>query len=232
MSHGASRRSSRSSSPAPGQFVTGRRLVGTIFLVPVVVAAVAAIVVARGDSGAAIGFMLQPTVLLGIVAADAVLFVWRSIAIVDAWWNAGRGVPRSDISILVLAALLAATAAMHVVVGAEVLAVRDTVDAVFASSDDEDDGFGDLAAATSSPFASVAPTTIPAVPGSVAPPSLPPTPAPTPRPGPLADGRLDILLVGADAGPVAGACAPTRSSCSASTRRAASRRSSRSRATW
>ena len=90
---------------------------------------------------------------------------------------------------------------MHVVVGAEVLAVRDTVDAVFASSDDEDDGFGELPAATASPSASVAPTTVPAVPGSVAPPSLPPTPAPTPRPGPLADGRLDILLVGADAGP-------------------------------
>jgi polyisoprenyl-teichoic acid--peptidoglycan teichoic acid transferase len=187
--------------PGTGQFLTGRRVVGAIFLVPVVVAAVAAIVVARGDSGAAIGFMLQPTVLLGIVVADAALFVWRSIAIVDAWWNVGAGVPRSNLSILVLVALLAATAAMHVVVGAEVLAVRDTVDAVFASSDDADDGFGELPAATASPSASVAPTTVPLVPGSVAPPSVPPTPEPTPRPGPLADGRLDILLVGADAGP-------------------------------
>ena len=39
--------------PGTGQLVTGRRVVGAIFLVPVVVAAVAAIVVARGDSGAA-----------------------------------------------------------------------------------------------------------------------------------------------------------------------------------
>ncbi len=187
--------------PGAGQVLTGRRAVGVLFLVPVIVAAVAAVVIAGGDAGRAIGFMLQPTILLVIVVADAVLFVWRSVAIVDAWWHAGPDLPRSDASILVLALLLAVTAAMHVVVGAEVLAVRDTVDAVFASSDDEDDGFGDLPAATASPSASLAATAVPAVPGAVPTGSPTPAPTPTPRPGPLVDGRLDILLVGADAGP-------------------------------
>ena len=41
------------------------------------------------------------------------------------------------------------------------------------------------------------------LPGETAAPTLEPTPtpSPTPRPGPLTDGRLDVLLVGGDAGP-------------------------------
>ena len=192
--------------PGTGQYLTGRPAIGALFLVPVVVAAVGGIVVAGGDPGEAVGILLQPTVLLGIVVADGVLFVWRSVAIVDAWWHVGPNVPRSDLSMVVLAILLSVTVATHMFVGVEVLAVRDTVETVFASSDDEDDGFGALPSATPSPSATLAPTATPkSVPGVVSTatptPTPSPTPTPTPRPGPLLDGRLDLLLVGADAGP-------------------------------
>jgi LCP family protein required for cell wall assembly len=192
--------------PGTGQYLSGRPAIGALFLVPVVVAAVAGIWFAGGDPGEAVGILLQPTVLLGIVVADGVLFVWRSVAIVDAWWHVGPDVPRSNLSMVVLAILLSVTVATHMFVGVEVLAVRDTVETVFASSDDEDDGFGELPAATASPSASLAQTATPkAVPGVVSTatptPTASPTPTPTPRPGPLLDGRLDLLLVGADAGP-------------------------------
>ncbi len=93
--------------------------------------------------------------LLGIVVADVVLFAWRATAIIDAWWNVGANVPRSPLSVVVLAILLAVTGATHVVVGAEVLAVHDTVDAIFASSGDEN-GFGELPAGTDAPSTSPA----------------------------------------------------------------------------
>ena len=192
--------------PGTGQYLTGRPAIGAIFLIPLVVAVVAGIAFAGGDPGEAVGILLQPTVLLGIVVADAVLFVWRSVAIVDAWWHVGPDVPRTDLSMVVLAILLSVTVAMHMFVGVEVLAVRDTVETVFASSDDEDDGFGELPAATPSPSASFEPTPTPRILAGVVPTTIPtptpsPTPTPTPRPGPLLDGRLDLLLVGADAGP-------------------------------
>jgi LCP family protein required for cell wall assembly len=192
--------------PGTGQYLTGRPAIGALFLVPLVAAAVGGIVVAGGDPGEAVGIMLQPTVLLGIVVADGVLLVWRLVAIVDAWWHVGPNVPRSDLSMVVLAILLSLTVATHMFVGVEVLAVRDTVETVFASSDDQDDGFGALPSATPSPSATLAPTATPRnVPGVVQTatptPSPSPTPSPTPRPGPLLDGRLDLLLVGADAGP-------------------------------
>ena len=139
--------------PGTGQYLTGRPAIGALFLVPLVAAAVGGIVVAGGDPGEAVGIMLQPTVLLGIVVADGVLLVWRLVAIVDAWWHVGPNVPRSDLSMVVLAILLSVTVATHMFVGVEVLAVRDTVETVFASSDDQDDGFGDLPSATPSPSA-------------------------------------------------------------------------------
>ena len=222
--------------PGTGQYLTGRPAIGALFLVPLVVAAVAGIAFAGGDPGEAVGIMLQPTVLLGIVVADGVLLVWRLVAIVDAWWHVGPDVPRSDLSMVVLAILLSVTVATHMFVGVEVLAVRDTVETVFASSDDEDDGFGELPAATASTVREPRADRHPEDPPRRCRRRSTPTPSPTPTPTP---GRLRSWTVGStccSSAPTpdraAGACALTRSSCSASTRRAARRPSSRSRATW
>ena len=191
--------------PGTGQLLTGRLLAGLLFLSPVIVAVIAAVVASGGDRGRLLGYLVQPGVLLGIVILDGVLLVWRALAIVDAWWGRHSKAPKTVFSVITLVALLALTGATHFVIGAQVMAARDTVDAVFASSDDEgDDGFGEIPDATEAP--SPTPTPLPTAtpePGATAAPtpSPTPTPAPTPVPGPLTDGRLDVLLVGGDAGP-------------------------------
>jgi hypothetical protein len=186
--------------PGAGQLLGGRIRVGLFFLLPFLLAVLIGIIVANGDRNELLGFIVQPTVLMGIALLDVVLFVWRAAAILDAWWGGGSKVPHTILSTVAVIALLAITGATHYVVGAEVMAVRDTFEAVFSAPDggtEEDDGFGDI------PDPTEAPSTTPTLPGTVATPTTEPTPtpSPTPRPGPLTDGRLDVLLVGGDAGP-------------------------------
>lgn len=183
--------------PGTGQLVAGRVIAGLLFLLPVVVAIVGGVIAAGGDRGRLAGILVQPSVLLGIVIGDVVVFLWRSAAILDAWWRA-KG-PRTSVSTAVLVTVLMLTLATHVVVGAAVWKTRDTVDAVFATSKDpNDNGFGVLPSPTHTPR----PTPTPA-PGTTPLSTTAPTatPVPTPPVGPLADGRLDVLLVGGDAGP-------------------------------
>jgi polyisoprenyl-teichoic acid--peptidoglycan teichoic acid transferase len=187
--------------PGTGQLLEGRIRVGLFFLAPFLLAILIGIVVANGDRGELLGFLVEPTTLLGIAVLDVLLFVWRAAAILDAWWGGGSKVPHTILSTVAVVVLLAITGATHYVVGAQVMAIHDTFDAVFSSpngSTTEDDGFGELPAPTEVP----SPIPTPAPGTTAAPTPLPtPTPAPTPRPGPLADGRLDVLLVGGDAGP-------------------------------
>jgi LCP family protein required for cell wall assembly len=188
--------------PGTGQLLEGRIRVGLFFLVPFLLAVLIGIIVANGDRTELLGFIVQPSVLMGIAVLDVVLFAWRAAAIVDAWWGGGSKVPHTILSTVAVVVLLAITGATHYVVGAEVMAVRDTFATVFGTPDggtgqEQDDGFGDI------PDPTDAPSTTPTLPGTGATPTTEatPTPAPTPRPGPLADGRLDVLLVGGDAGP-------------------------------
>ena len=188
--------------PGTGQLLEGRIRVGLFFLAPFVVAVLIGIVVANGDKADLLGFLVQPSVLMGIAVLDVILFVWRAAAILDAWWGGGSKVPHTILSTVAVVVLLGVTGATHYVIGAQVMAVRDTFDAVFSSADggtaEEDDGFGVLPDPTEVP--SPTPTLAPGA--TAAPtPEPTPTPSPTPRPGPLTDGRLDVLLVGGDAGP-------------------------------
>ena len=187
--------------PGTGQLLEGRVRVGLFFLLPFLVAVLIGIVVANGDKAELLGFLVQPSTLMGIAVLDIILFIWRAAAILDAWWGGGSKVPHTILSTAAVIVLLAITGATHYVVGAQVMAVRDTFDAVFAPPAGEaegDDGFGDIPDPTEepSPTPTLAPGATPAP--TVAP---TPTPSPTPRPGPLTDGRLDVLLVGGDAGP-------------------------------
>ena len=186
--------------PGAGQLLTGRVRAGLLFLSPLLLAIVVALVAAGGDRAKLLGYLLEPSVLLGIVAVDILILVWRVFAILDAWRGGGSPVARS--SVVVVVVLLVVTGATHLAIGAQVMAARDTITTVFTSSDGGDDGFGDIVRPTPLP----SPTPTPALgttPGPTASPTpVPtPTPAPTPRQGPLTDGRLDILLVGADSGP-------------------------------
>ncbi len=188
--------------PGTGQLLEGRIRVGLFFLAPFLLAVLIGIVVANGDRAQLLGFLVQPNVLMGVAILDVLLFIWRAAAILDAWWGGGSKVPHTILSTIAVVALLAITGATHYVVGAQVMAVHDTFAAVFSSPDggdvEGDDGFGDIPDPTDVP--SPTPTLLPGE--TAAPtPEPTPTPSPTPRPGPLTDGRLDVLLVGGDAGP-------------------------------
>ena len=189
--------------PGTGQLLTGRIRAGLFFLLPFLSVIVIALVAAGGDRGQLLGYLVQPSVLLGIAAFDIVILAWRIAAILDAWRGGTSAVGRT--SMVVVLALLAITGGTHYLIGLQVLMTRDTIVAVFTTPDDTgDDGFGDIAVPTETPdpTPTLEPGATPGPTSALAPTSAPtPKPAPTPRPGPLTDGRLDILLVGADSGP-------------------------------
>ncbi|MGH2456173.1 MAG: LCP family protein [Candidatus Limnocylindria bacterium] len=141
-----------------------------------------------------LGLLLQPGVLITLLVLNAALLAWRAGAIVDAFALARRrgfarpGPSRNGtLAIAALAVLLVATLGMHAGVGYIGLKTYDTITTVFATLEPSP---SPPAEPTVRPSGSVAPTTTPQ-----------PTPAPTPVPRWSDDGRLDLLLVGGDAGP-------------------------------
>jgi LCP family protein required for cell wall assembly len=140
----------------------------------------------------ALGLLVQPGVLIALLILNAALLAWRVGAIVDAWRLARRTSPqvvarsrtRQVAAATALAVLLAATLGMHVGLGFLGYKAYDTFTTVFV---------------TPEPSSSPAPegTTDPSAEATTTP---EPTPAPTPVPIWSNDGRLDMLLVGADAG--------------------------------
>ena len=137
----------------------------------------------------ALGLLVQPGVLIALLVVNAVLLAWRAGAIVDAWRLARRdssqdgdgSSTRQTLAAVVLAVLLVATLGMHVGAGFIGYKAYDTITTVFVTPE--------------TPSPTPQPTSSdPAV-----------TPEPTPVPTPVetwsTDGRLDLLLVGGDAGP-------------------------------
>jgi len=137
----------------------------------------------------ALGLLVQPGVLIALLILNAVLLAWRLGAIVDAWRLARRTSPqvvaasrtRNVAAATALAVLLSATLGMHVGLGFLGYKTYDTITTVFVTPEPSP---------TPTPQGSADPSVTPE-----------PTPAPTPVP-PIwsSDGRLDMLLVGADAG--------------------------------
>jgi LCP family protein required for cell wall assembly len=171
--------------PGLGQLALGSVRRGLLYLLPVAALVAFGAAVAAPDLVRFLGSLVRPDVLVGVFILNICLFAWRGLAIVDAWRTAAEGTPRGALTTLVVVALLLVTAATHVVVGATTYLAYDAVTAITG-----DEGFGALPAgppaSTPEPSPGATPT---------------PTPVPTPSPPPLADGRLDILLMGADAGP-------------------------------
>jgi LCP family protein required for cell wall assembly len=136
-----------------------------------------------------LGILLQPRLLLPLLLANVALLLWRIGAILDAFRLAPRGPgPRSTLGIGVLVLLLVATLVTHLGAGYLGLKTYATMTAIFV---------------TPEPSPTLAPTPLPSPGPSLASqrPSPRPTPQPTPVPAWSADGRLDVLLVGGDAGP-------------------------------
>lgn len=140
--------------------------------------------------GRALGILLQPNVLIALLALNVAVLVYRLVAIVDAYRAAVRRWPpppergQAAIAVVLLGAVVGGTLLMHGWIGVVGFKTYDTF------------------AAISHPFSTATPVpTASMLPGQTPGPTPVPTPVPTPQPAWGDDGRLDLLLIGADAGP-------------------------------
>ncbi len=209
--------------PGLGHLLLGRRRRAAMLFAPLVVlAAVAGVVlVTTPDRAELAGELLTPEALQALAVVVVAVGLYRLAVLGATFVLAARVRPVGRLDRLgraFLTALLAvAIVAPHIIAGAVIVDTRQTIMDVFDPADlgAVGDGAGDGAGSelipplepddTDSPPPSG--STIPAVAAPSARPTSLPTPSPsptaTPDPGPAwaADGRLNVLLIGADAGP-------------------------------
>ena len=177
--------------PGLGQGWAGARRRALIFALPMMLLAIGAVLALSVEGkGRAFGLLLQPEVLVGLLALNVAVLVYRIVAIVDAYRVANRRWPppergQTAVAAVLLGVVLGGTLLMHGWLGLVGYKTYDTVAAVFH---------------TSEPTPTAAPTPT-LVPGETPGPTPEPTPIATPQPVWSDNGRLDLLLIGGDAGP-------------------------------
>jgi LCP family protein required for cell wall assembly len=177
--------------PGLGQGWVGSRRRALMFAVPMILLlGVGVLVMIVQGRARALGLFLQPSVLLLLLALNVAVLGYRVYAILDAYRDASRRWPpipgrgRAAVGLFLLGAVLGGTLLMHGWLGFVGFKTYDTVVAV------------------SHPFSSPTPSPAPSLPPGETPgPTPEPTPVPTPEPAWGANGRLDVILVGGDAGP-------------------------------
>lgn len=177
--------------PGLGQGWVGSRRRALMFAVPMMLFLGTGLLVMIVQGRArALGLLLQPSVLLLLLALNLAVLAYRLFAIVDAYRGAARRWPpvaerwRAATSLALLAVVLGATLLMHGWLGLVGFKAYDTVVAISHP----------FSTPTPSPAASLAPGETPG-------PTPVPTPVATPEPVWGDNGRLDLLLIGGDAGP-------------------------------
>jgi LCP family protein required for cell wall assembly len=193
--------------PGLGQLSLGALRRGVLFALPAVGVLVAAIGLRLAGGGALFDVLLQPEILIGLLVLNVLLAGYHALAIVDAFGLAIRVRPTPPragrASVLVLAALLVGTFSLHGAIEAMGYQTYETTESVFVPS--EPGGWSipepsfqpePTATASSSPSSAASATPTPT-------PSPVVTASPSPRAAPkwAADGRLNLLLIGSDAGP-------------------------------
>ncbi|HEX5395691.1 MAG TPA: LCP family protein [Candidatus Limnocylindria bacterium] len=183
--------------PGLGQLLTGAWRRGVLFALPILALLGAAAVAWLVDRPLVVRAALSPGVLLAVVALSLAMLAYRCWAIVDAYrvsrrrWGAASSTAQHAASLLVVVILLAATAYAHGWVAYLGWNAHQTLAAVFAPGGP--DGLATPAPSASLPSGSA--TSTPAAPTAA------PTPTASPTPEWAADGRLNVLLIGSDAGP-------------------------------
>jgi polyisoprenyl-teichoic acid--peptidoglycan teichoic acid transferase len=171
--------------PGAGQLFAGATRRGLLVALPTVLLVIVIGAAVSGGMKALLANVVQPGVILGIVVVNGVFAIYHLFAIGDAWWVARRARPGSAgaRSVAVVVAALVLAVGLHGLVGGLGVQAYQTDSAVLAQPDSG--------------------ITIPAPSFAAATPSPGTTAAPTPTPGPAwaADGRLNLLLIGGDAGP-------------------------------
>lgn len=182
--------------PGLGQLWLGARRRGIVFALPAAALVVVLVAMASLSWQTVLGFLVRPETLLAILVLNVVLTLYHAAAVADAFRLARRrlasaGAPARALSVP-LVILLVVTLAVHGLIQYVGFRAYETASAVFI---EPDDGW-QIPTASSEPTPSPSPGTTPR---EATPP--PPTPTPEPVPAWAADGRLDLLLVGSDAGP-------------------------------
>ena len=119
--------------PGLGQLYSGRPWIGLLFAAPVVFLAAAAAAIVAGPLTGLRGSFFSSEVLIGVLVANGLLLAWRGISIAHAGltpWARIHGHDRRT-TVMVVAALLFITFAMHAWVGAVVLQLNETLTQVF-----------------------------------------------------------------------------------------------------
>jgi LCP family protein required for cell wall assembly len=194
--------------PGLGQLVAGARRRGILIALPAVVLLAIGAGIWVVDRSLFVRGALTPPVLIGIVGLSLVLLVYRLWAIVDAYAIGRRRAIRAPtwpmrvIGGVVLTVLLATTVFMHGWVAYVGWSAHETLTAVFSPTGPQGASPG-----VATPESSPSPAETDADPTDATPatPAPTPTPAPTLTPTPppswAADERLNVLLIGSDAGP-------------------------------
>lgn len=199
--------------PGLGQLALGAVRRGLFVAVPAVTVLLAVIGLRLQGGGGALDLIVRPEDLIGLLILNVVLAAYHLVAITDAYGLAVRARPvrarARRASALILAVLLVGTVGLHGAVEAVTYHAYTTFERVFVPAGPDDRW--SIPEASFEPEPSESPTRSPALsPSSSASPTVAPSPSPTttPRPSPsvavprwAANGRLDLLLIGSDAGP-------------------------------
>lgn len=194
--------------PGLGQLSLGAVRRGILLAVPAVGVFGAAVLLGLGGGGALLETLLRPEVLVALLVLNVLLAGYHVVAIADAYHlaigaRAGRPGARRA-SALVLAAVLVGTFTLHGALEGIGYEAYATLDRVFVPSEPGDGwsipepSFEPEPSATASPSPATTPSPTPS---PAATQSISPSPTPSPTARWVADGRLDLLLIGSDAGP-------------------------------
>jgi LCP family protein required for cell wall assembly len=162
-------------------------------------------VAALGTSRSALlELLVRSDVLALLLIGNVALFLYRAAAIVDAYRIAPRYMARrsSRPALPVLGALLGVSLLAHGAVAVVGVQVYRTLDTIFVPGGPGDDWGIPEPGFSPSPSPTILPSPAPVASPT---PSPQPTPTPTPTPSPppawATEGRLNLLLIGSDAGP-------------------------------
>ncbi|HEY7524582.1 MAG TPA: LCP family protein [Candidatus Limnocylindrales bacterium] len=203
--------------PGLGQLLAGRRARAVVLALPAIGLAVGGAFVAVQDPTSLLELVSLREFVVGLVVLNLAVFGYHAFAIADAYRIVANGrrpgrLSRSLSALALLVAMVTATLG-HAAIGVLGYRTAATVSEVFAPSgieggiipepgfEDEDQVVPPSASPTPLPTMPAMPSLGPLSPSPSATPS--PTPDPTPRPQPVwaRDGRLNLLLIGSDAGP-------------------------------
>jgi LCP family protein required for cell wall assembly len=208
--------------PGLGEWLVGARRRALLVATPAIVLAAitigaAASALAGGGLDGLLDLVLRPELLVAVIVLDLAALAYHDLAILDAWLVARRTQPTVGrharaVALVGVAVVLVLSTSLHGAIAAVGLDAQDTLNAVFPEqqgdewvipepSFEPEDTPSPSVAPTASPTGS--PTHSPAT--ATASPTASPSPSPTSTPKPVPawakDGRLNLLIVGSDAGP-------------------------------